>query len=453
MVDEGSHGSSPVEDGSLRDALVGGVAGGLVAAVFVAVVTSAIKDVLARVSRGHDLVLVAAPFVGIALAGVLLHRVARGQAVQRVQGSVMPPTGFAAWLRFPPSAVRADLTADVVAHAGTEERFPWRLAPVRAAAILATVGSGAPMGTESPAAHLGMASGVALGTFHPRWRRLARPAGLGGGAAGVATLVGLPLVGLAFVLELGRRNDAPIDGPRVVSATSGALVGWALNQRLGLDLIRLIVPAIAPRDLAQALATAALVGATSGALCSITGTMIYRVRSWAPSALMKIGSGMIVLAACIVAIRILASPTAAIGPGAGAVAWAEGASVSAWTLLAIAGIRAVATTAAVAAGGCGGLFVPFLAIGDLCGRAFAPGLGANAELAAASGSAGAIAGGYRLPITAVAMVGSLGGPAAARLTCAAAVGFAAASGVGVAYLLDRVTARRSGVCSDPTDET
>lgn len=439
----------PARNGSVtRDsalvAVGGGLLGGVVATVFVVSLTTAIKELLAWVTRQSDWVALVAPFAGIAVAGLLLHKVARGQALQRVTGDATPPRGFAAWLRFPPSAVRADLTSDVVRNAGREEDFPWRLAPIRAAAILSTVGLGAPMGTESPAAHLGVASGAALGAFGDRWRRLARPAGVGGGAAGVAALVGLPLVGLAFMLELGRRNHAPVTLARVAAASGGALVGWGCNVALDLDLIRLIVPSIAPRDLAQALATAALVGAFSGALCSGTGTAIYRARSWAPGATTKVLSGMAVLLGCILAIRALAAPGAAVGPGAGAVSWAEGASVSAWTLLAVAGLRAVATTAAVAAGGCGGLFVPFLAIGDLCGRAIAPGIGANGEMAAAAGSAAAIAGGYRLPLTAIAMVLTLGGPAGARLTCVAAVGCAAASGVAAAYLLDRVAAGSRG---------
>ena len=56
-------------------------------------------------------------------------------------------------------------------------------------------------------------------------------------------------------------------------------------------------------------------------------------------------------------------------------------------------LRAVATTAAVAAGGCGGVFVPFLAIGDLGGRVFAPGLGIGNDLA------GGVNKGYKFTLT------------------------------------------------------
>lgn len=425
------------------DGVIGGLLGGALAVAFVVPVTTVIKELLAWVLGQGDWVMLVAPFTGLVLAVLILQRVAQGRAAQQVTGDEAPPRRFTEWLRFPANAVRADLTSDVVRYAGREEQFPWRLAPIRAVAIVSTVGLGAPMGTESPAAHLGVAAGAAVGSAHGWWRRLARPAGVGGGAAGVAVLMGLPLVGLAFMLELGRRNGAPVSLPRVLAATCGALVGAAVNDVLGLDLIRLVVPTIPPRDLLQALSTAALVGALSGAVCSATGAAIYRARSWSADPLPKLLAGGAVLLGCVMAIRVLASPEAAVGPGASAVTWAEGASASAWTLLAVAGLRALATTAAVGAGGCGGLFVPFLAIGDVCGRALAPGLGATGELAAAAGSAGAIAGGYRLPLTAVALAITVGGPTSSRLTCVAAIAFAAASGVLVAYLLDRFSARRA----------
>lgn len=419
--------------------VAGGLLGGVVAAVFVVGVTTLIKANLDWIMRQGGGLMVAAPFVGILVAVVVLHLVAHGRAVQQLSGDPAPPRSFTAWLRFPANAVRADLTADVVNTAGAEERFPWRLAPIRAVAIMATVGMGAPMGTESPAAHLGVAAGSAVGE---RWRSLARSAGIGGGAAGVAALMGLPLVGAAFILELGRRNGAPLSLPRIVAASSGALVGWGVNAALDLNLIRLIVPHIAAGDLPRALATAALVGALSGAIGSVTGTAIYRARGWSAGPVVKFLVGAVTLGLCLVAISKLASLAAAIGPGATAVSWAEVASASSWTLLTVVGLRAVATTAAVLAGGCGGLFVPLLAIGDLTGRALAPVLGVPSDLAAAAGAAGSIAGGYRLPLTAIAMVLTIGGPVPARLTCVAAVLFATGSGILAAYLLDRYVLHR-----------
>jgi hypothetical protein len=60
------------------------------------------------------------------------------------------------------------------------------------------------------------------------------------------------------------------------------------------------------------------------------------------------------------------------------------------TLLAVCVLRALVCTAAVAAGGCGGVFVPFLAVGDIAGRVFAPGLDVGNDLAGAAGAAGGI---------------------------------------------------------------
>jgi H+/Cl- antiporter ClcA len=48
-------------------------------------------------------------------------------------------------------------------------------------------------------------------------------------------------------------------------------------------------------------------------------------------------------------------------------------------------------------------------------------LGVGGDLAGAAGAAGGIAGGYRLPLTAIAMVLGVGGPPTAMLTCLAVV--------------------------------
>lgn len=88
------------------------------------------------------------------------------------------------WCSFPHDVARANLTGDVVNTAGAEEKFPWERTPLRALAILSTVGLGAPMGTESPAAHIGVATGVWLSSRNPALRRFVRPAAIGGGLQG-----------------------------------------------------------------------------------------------------------------------------------------------------------------------------------------------------------------------------------------------------------------------------
>src|SRR5262249_31378092 len=139
--------------------------------------------------------------------------------------------------------------------------------------------------------------------------------------------------------------------------------------------------------------------------------------------------GGLALAACALLVARISTPTAAVGPGGAAIVWAETTEVAALTLLAVALLRCVMMTAAVVAGGCGGVFVPFLAIGALAGRVFATAFGVPPDLAGAAGAAAGIAGGYRLPVTAIMMVLGVGGPYAATLTCFATVGVATVAAI------------------------
>jgi H+/Cl- antiporter ClcA len=248
----------------------------------------------------------------------------------------------------------------------------------------------------------------------------------------------IPLVGTAYMLELGRRHNAPLSAERVVAALSGGFVGWAINLAFHLNLIRLIVPKEPPSNFAHAVITAVFIGALSGAITSLAGSAIYRAKKWQASPRRRLALGGLAAGLVAATLIVIAAPSAAVGPGGGAILWAENTNALPLTLLAVALLRAAATTCAVAAGGCGGVFVPFLAVGDLAGRVFAPGLGLGNDLAGAAGAAGGIAGGYRLPLTAAAMVLWLGGPHHAMLTCLATVVIAFLVGAAMDSALDKV---------------
>lgn len=425
-------------------ATLGAVSGGSIAALLVAGFTEILKAVLAVVSRQNVWLLILVPLFGLALSVLVLYRLGCSEE----QGSRHPK--WARWRTFPPpDAARSHLTDDMVSCAGAEERFPWHLALIRVLAIFATVGFGGAMGTEAPAAYIGVATGAACcGT---RWRRLLRPAAVGGGAAGVAVLMGIPLVGTAYILELGRRHKAPLNVERVTAALVGGFVGWLLNLWLGVDLIRLVVPKEPPHSFYQALVTALLIGALSGSITALSGATIYRAKAWKASPIIRLTLGALALGVSALIISMIASPEAAIGPGGGAISWVESATGTAVvTVFVVDVLRAVATTATAAAGGCGGVFVPFLAIGDLAGRVFAPSLELPSDLAGAAGAAGGISGGYHLPFTAVALVLSQGGPHLAVLTCLATVIVAAFAGTGSAKLLDRILSfGRPSVAEEP----
>jgi chloride channel protein, CIC family len=408
---------------------VGGLLGGLVGGLFVVGVTVLLKEMLAVVSAQRAWLLVVLPLAGVALAVLVLQGFGRPQR--------KAPRRWHAWRTFPPDSPAADITHDVMETAGEEERFPWRLAPLRAIAILATVGSGGAMGSEAPAAYLGVAVGAFLGDRGQWWRQLLQPAALGGGAAGVAAVIGIPLVGTAYMLEVGWGHKARLTAERLTAAVIGGLIGWAINAALHLDLVRLVAPDVAPVSLGRALGAPLLIGVSSGVITSAAGLAIYRAKKWqAPPAIRLLlgGTAMALTAFLLLAI---AAPSAAIGPGGGAIQWAQGATALPFTLFVVCLLRAAATTALAAAGGCGGVFVPFLAVGDLAGRAFVPSLGIGPDLAGSAGAAGGIAGGYRLPFTAVALVLGIGGSVGAMLTCLATAGVAFLAGATTESVIER----------------
>jgi H+/Cl- antiporter ClcA len=414
---------------TIANSALGGVLGGTLAAALVIGFTEILKGVLALVSRQHTWVLVLAPLVGLALSVLILYGFGLGSETERFEG----PKRAAAWRTFAPRASRPDLTGDMVGFAGEEERFPWRLAPIRMLAMIATVGLGAAMGTEAPAAYLGVATGAALGERW--WRPFLRPAAVGGGAAGVAALMGIPLLGTVYILELGRRHHAPLNAERITAAVAGGLVGWLLHIALGVDLLRLVVPKEPPHSFYQALVTALIIGTLSGTVTAISGAAINRAKAFTTHPIVRLTISGLVLGAVAVILAKIAAPAAAVGPGGGAITWVESTPASALTIFAVDILRAIATTSAAAAGGCGGLFVPFLAIGDLAGRVFAPSLHVPDDLAGAAGAAGGISGGYHLPFTAVAMVLGQGGPLFAMLTCFATIVVAGSAGTFVASLV------------------
>ena len=421
-----------------------GLLGGLIGCLAAVALTELIKLSLAAAAGLGPAALRLLPLLGVGLAVLILFGLGRGQSVQTIapRKTLRPgvaPGSLAAWYSFPHDIARADLTGDVVNASGVEERFPWNLAPLRALAILATVGLGAPMGTESPAAHIGVATGSWLGSAVPALRNLARPLAIGGGAASVSALIGIPLVGSFYMAELAARRQIPLSGPRAAAMLAGGLSGWGVHDAFQLDLIRLVVPRVPPGGFLAALQATLCIGVLAGALTALTGEAIYWARGWRDRPLMRLLIGGAALLVLALLIGVLASPAAAFGPGGAAIVWAETTSPAPLRLLALALLRAAATTAAVLAGGCGGVFVPFLAIGDLCGRVFAAPFGIAADLAGAAGAAAGIAGGYRLPFTAMAMVLGVGGPEGAQFTSMATVLVAALSGL--------VTARAANALS------
>jgi len=261
---------------------VGGLLGGLIGSLAAVLLTEAIKQTLRIASDLGNVWLLLLPLVGVTLAALVLFGLGRGQPVQTLAPRGATSSGrwgsLMDWYSFPHDIARADLTGDVVNASGAEERFPWNLAPLRALAILSTVGLGAPMGTESPAAHIGVATGTWLGSTNPALRQLVRPLAIGGGAASVSALMGIPLVGSFFMFELSQRRQVPITLERAAAMLAGGLVGWGVNAAFKLQLIRLVVPQLPPTDFWDAVGATLLIGVIAGTITALTGEAIYWAR-------------------------------------------------------------------------------------------------------------------------------------------------------------------------------
>src|SRR5581483_5358738 len=111
--------------------------------------------------------------------------------------------------------------------------------------------------------------------------------------------------------------------------------------------INLVVPHVPPASLHQAAITALFIGAISGAVTAAAGWAIYRAKKWQarPGVRLAIGGALTLTAG--LALAAIATPSAAAGPGGGAIAWAERTTALPATLLAVALLRATATTAAI----------------------------------------------------------------------------------------------------------
>src|SRR5262249_3471942 len=109
---------------------LGGLLGGLAGAVFVVVVTLMIKATMDFVSRQVTGVLIVVPLLGLTLGVLVLQRYGQSNDAKTIvtaatQQRVRSP-GKRAWKIFQTRGVQADITGDVIASAGEEERFPWR---------------------------------------------------------------------------------------------------------------------------------------------------------------------------------------------------------------------------------------------------------------------------------------------------------------------------------------
>ena len=300
-------------------------------------------------------------------------------------------------------------TADEYIRAVVDPEAGFSLRPVlgRLVAAVATLGGGAAMGFEGPSIYIGASVGAVLHRRLQRrlWGIDRNTALIAGAAAGVAAIFKAPATGAVFALEVPYQDDLASNA--LLPALVGAATGYAAFAAIkGTDPL-IPVGGAPPIDLRDLLGAAAL-GIACGAGARVFAFLLRRAKALGARLVpwQRVLLGGVVLAGLVVASRAAFDGRAfSLGPGYQAVEWALDPHRSLAAVALLATIRVVATTASVAGGGVGGLFVPLVVQGALTGRLIAGAVGgANESLYVVLGIAAFLGAGYRVPLAAVMFV-------------------------------------------------
>lgn len=367
---------------------------------------------LARRSRE---VVLASALVGLitGLVVAVFDRVVAEEMIPRVfdaalwVGAVLPVLGLAVSALILRKAGLGPGTADEYLHAYHDRHHVLQLRALvwRLTAAVATLGAGAPMGLEGPSLYAGATLGAAVQHRLPRPFRHAdhRTLLVAGAAAGVAAIFKAPATGIVFALEVPYRDDLArrMLLPASVAAFSGYLVFAAIN---GTDpLFEAIGTAsFSFRDLAGAAALGAISG--FGARLFSFGVRFAK-RAAARPVWLRLAVAGPLLIGLFVATRLLTGESLTLGAGYRVVTWVTEGGHAIWLLAVVLVIRCVATSAAIAAGGTGGLFIPLVAGGALAGRITGDAINTvDSTLFTVVGVAAFLGAGYRVPLASVMFV-------------------------------------------------
>ncbi len=294
------------------------------------------------------------------------------------------------------------------------ELKPLRLAPKLAAAV-ATIGSGGALGMEGPSIFAGSVLGQTLDNRKLKalgHRSSQRILLVAGAAAGVAAIFRAPATGVLFALEAPYRRDIARHAliPALVSASASYLVFVFLLGSERLLRISAIEFSITD-ELLGSIALGVVGGGAARALA-----MLFQWAKNMPSRLavqFRLPLAATTMGACVLLADALVQLPITLGPAAAIAAEiALDPTISIGVLLALFVLRAIATSATLAAGGVGGVFVPLVVQGLLLGRVVGFIFESQtAGLYPVIGLAAVLGAGYRTPLAAVMFVAETTGRA------------------------------------------
>jgi len=311
----------------------------------------------------------------------------------------------ALWLRYPGRNLSPSSADEYLRSFHTQQGLGIRDMAHRMVAAVATLGSGCAMGLEGPSIYLGATIGSALQRRGRSFLIGADPNLLlvAGAAAGIAAIFKAPATGAIFAIEVPFQEDLArrMLLPALVAAASGYLTLVAINGTTPLFPVH-GTPPFSFIDLAGA----AALGLTAGLGAKVFAAMIGRAKHMAGLAHrgVRVGCCGATIAALFAIGRALTGQSLVLTPGYGVVTWALAPHRAVALLVAVLVLRCVATGAAVAGGGVGGLFVPLVVAGALLGRAFGAAVGSTDSLFLVIGIAAFLGAGYRVPLAAVVFV-------------------------------------------------
>ena len=299
-------------------------------------------------------------------------------------------------------------TADEYLHGFHDQHhtLAWRAFAARMVAAVATLGTGNPMGLEGPSLYAGATVGSQLQARFPRMfeRTDRRVLLVAGAAAGVSAIFKAPATGAVFALEVPFQGDLArrMLLPALVSSAMGYLVFAAIN---GTEPIFAILGSqgFSYRDVLGAVVIGIVAGiGARGFAWMLRSAKRLSNGKWQRPMILVAGA---VIAVCFIAGRLLTGESLMVGSGYQVLTWAADPTRSAWVVLSILGLRCVATSATVAGGGVGGLFIPLVVAGSLTGVLVGHSINrADLGLFVIIGVAAFLGAGYRVPLAAVMFV-------------------------------------------------
>ena len=283
-------------------------------------------------------------------------------------------------------------------------RVRLRSVPLRLAASIATIGLGGSMGLEGPSIYTGAAMGdVAERRFARSMLEEDRKVLLvAGAAAGIAAIFKAPVTGIVFALEVPYRDDLARRAliPAMIASASSYVVFASIIGTTPLFPVEAASLRLA--DLAGAVLVGLACGLAARVFIATLRTSVRLARRL-PFRARALACAVVVGAAGAVSLAVFHRPFA-LGPGYDPILRAARGAIAPGLLVALLGMKIVATSGTVAGNGVGGLFFPSVMMGAAVGGALGDVVPGPASLFAVVGIAAFLGGAYKVPLAGVAFV-------------------------------------------------